>query len=149
MRPVLIVLVAAALAGCGSGEGSSGPDDGALISFSRSGGIAFSAQELEVQADGSATVTNVEEGEPKAVSFQLSNDEFEALRESVEAVDPDEVDVETEGLCADCYTYTFGFADGSEIEFDQSIETPPELEELLAAVTRLVEANSPPNQTGA
>lgn len=147
---LLLLLACAALAGCGSDDGQTITDPPPeLITFTRSGGIAFTVQELAVDRDGSATLTNVEAGKPKSEAIELSDEELASLTEAVDAVDPEELPEPGEGICADCYTYTFEFPHGIEREYTQSPEPPAEIQPLLGELLTLLEANSPPNQTGA
>jgi hypothetical protein len=153
MRLALIALLAAALAGCGSGDDeitiSDPPSpDTDLITFTRSGGIAFAVQEVQVDYDGSATLTNVEAGKPKTEDIELTEEQAEAVTEAVEAIDASELPEPEEGVCADCYTYSFVFGDGTEREYAQAPEPPAEIEPLLEEMLAILEANSPPNQTG-
>ena len=64
-------------------------------------------------------------------------------RDFGELESPDEV------LCADCYSYRFDFPSGETLEYSQAPEPPAEIEPLLAELLTLLEANSPPNKTGA
>jgi len=153
MKFAIALLAAAAIAGCGSDDGgitiSDPPPPGDdLISFTRSGGIAFTVQELVVDVDGSATLTNLEAGKPKTKEIQLDEAEAQALTDAVAAIDPEELPEPGEGICADCYTYAFVFPDGTEREYTQSPEPPAEIEPLLGELLTILEANSPPNQTG-
>jgi hypothetical protein len=153
MRLTLIALVAVALAGCGSGDdgptiSDPPPPDTDLISFTRSGGIAFTVQEIVVDYDGSATLTNVENGEPKTEDIELTEEEAETVTDAVESVDASELPEPGEGICADCYTYTFVFPDGTERAYAQSPQPPAELDPLLDEMLTILEAHSPPNQTG-
>jgi hypothetical protein len=149
----LALVVTAALAGCGGGDGTitapTVPEDGPLIGYSRSGGIAFSVQELEVNRDGTATLTLQEGTKPESRELALTDQELESLTEALEAVDPKAVDVETDVACADCYVYALTFPDGTELEFAEFPDPPSELEPLLTELNGIVEANSPPNPAGA
>ena len=150
MRAALIALaVAAAFASCGSDD-ERAPEpsaDGPLITYDRSGGIAFTVQALEVNADGTATLTLQEGTKPRSKGVELANAELASLTEAVEAVNPSEIDLPTVGVCADCYTYGLTFADGTELEFTEYPEPPTELDPLLDQLSGIVEANSPANPT--
>lgn len=151
----LAAIAGAALAGCGEddGEATASPDpelpaDGPLISYTRSGGIAFTVQQLEVDADGDATLTLQQGPKPETREVELTEEELDSLREEVAAIDPAAVDVETEITCADCYEYELVFPDGEELTFAEYPDPPAELEPLLAELGRIVERNSPANPIG-
>ena len=152
----VILALLLALAGCGgddgNGEGETtsaertvpGPSDpeAPLITYTRSGGIAFTSVELDVRAGGEATLT-VESGpgKPQKQDFTLESAELEELRELVASVDPEAVDVETDIACADCFEYRLVFPRGEELVFADVPGPPPELEPILAELDEIVDGH--------
>jgi hypothetical protein len=151
MKTALAILLAsAAFAGCGDETiVEPVPEDAPLITYSRSGGIAFTVQELAVRRDGTARLTLQEGPKPESQPVELTEGELASLAEAVDAIDPAEVEVDSEVACADCYVYTLIWPNGTELEFAEFPEPPSELEPLLTQLAEIVEANSPPNPTGA
>ncbi len=159
LPPVLLAILAVVLAGCGGDDASPDPPDdrtipgpsdpeAPLISYTRSGGIAFTVQMLEVTAGGDATLTLQQGPKPEEKEFQLEEAELSALTDEVQAIDPGEVDAETEIACADCYEYQLVFPHGEELSFAEYPDPPSELDPLLSELNEIVEANSPANPIG-
>ena len=148
--PLALIMVLLALAGCGGDGGGGetertvpGPSDpeAPLISYTRSGGFAFSSVELDVNAGGEAKLTVQQGPKPQTQSFELDAGELEELRELVAAVDPEAIDVETDIACADCYEYELVFPHGEELTFAEVPEPPAELQPLLAELNDLVDGH--------
>jgi hypothetical protein len=152
MKTALSILFAAAgvLAGCGDETiVDPVPEDAPLITYSRSGGIAFTVQELAVNRDGTGKLTLQEGAKPESRAVELSEAELTSLTELVDAINPAEIEVDSEVACADCYVYDLTWPNGTELEFAEFPEPPSELEPLLTQLSQIVEENSPPNPTGA
>jgi hypothetical protein len=154
MKRVLLTILAVlsvVLAGCGGGDADPettsaerslpGPSDpeAPLISYTRSGGFAFTSVELDVQAGGDATMTVQSGPKPQTQRFELEAAELEELRDLVAAVDPEEIDVETDVACADCFEYLLVFPHGEKIAFADVPGPPPELEPLLDELNQIVD----------
>jgi hypothetical protein len=113
-----------------------------LITYTRSGGIAFTSVELAVQAGGDA-VLRVESGpgKPQEQEFELEAAELEELRALVASIDPEAVDVETDIACADCFEYRLVFPPGEEIAFADVPGPPAEVEPLLTELNEIVDGH--------
>src|SRR5688500_3297141 len=72
-----------------------------LVVYERAGGLAFTAQRLVVEEDGSATVTVEGPGEIGA-EFQLSEAELDELRALLDAAS---FEASEPSACTDCYVY--------------------------------------------
>ena len=102
------MIAAAVVAAAGCGDDDSQPvfhparPGGALITYTRSGGIAATTRHLVVQEDGSATV-RVEGPGDIGAEFRLSDAELRQLRSAI-----DDATLEGDSAptgCADCYSY--------------------------------------------
>lgn len=123
----------------GAGTTSSGGDEttasgGALVVYERAGGIAFTAQRMVIEQDGSATV-DVEGPGGVGADFDLADAELEKLRALLAAATL-ESQAEPSG-CADCYVYRIDHA-GDSATFDQ-VSYPPGAEPLVAFLSEIVE----------
>ena len=146
----ILLAFATALTGCGDETiVDPVPEDGPLITYSRSGGIAFTVQELEVNRDGAAKLTLQQGPKPESSQVELTEDELASLTEAVDAIDPAEIDVDSEVACADCYVYSLTWPNGTELEFAEFPEPPSEFEPLLTQLGEIVDAHSQPNPAGA
>ena len=157
MRSLALITapLALAFAGCGGdgeeggGESTSaertvpGPSEpqAPLITYTRSGGIAFTSVELAVQAGGDATLTVQQGPDPQKRKFELDPTELEDLRELVVSVDPESVDVESDIACADCFEYRLVFPHGEELVFADVPGPPSELEPLLTELNEIVDGH--------
>ncbi len=148
MNRLLILAVAAALvAGCGSDDDSSDDDgpvltDGALVTFTQTGGVAGMDERLRIEPEGNATVTL---GEPFNTerSFELTDAELERITTLLEAADFDSMPVEPEPTgCADCFVYTVEYA-GDSITYDDATEADASIAELVAGLREVVDSNQP------
>ena len=138
----MFVLAAAALiAGCGdedsSGRTTTSQSGGPLVVYERSGGIAFTAQRMVVQEDGSATVKVQGPGEIGA-EFEVPDAELEELRgllaeATFESPEP--------SGCADCYAYVLEH-DGESASFDQA-NMSAGMEPLVSLLSEIVERETP------
>jgi len=137
-----IAAAVAILAGCGDGatEQASAPvsSQGALVAYTRSGGIAATTQHMVVQPDGSAIVRVEGPGNVDA-DFKLSDPQLAELKSALGAATLDG-EAEPTG-CADCYTYTIT-ADGSTASFDET-QIPPGTQHLVSLLEAIVERETP------
>lgn len=135
------MLVAATAAGCGDGPSQSPtqpPTDGPLVSYTRSGGLATTAQHLVVEQDGSATV-RVEGPGNIGGDLRLSGAELARLRA---AIDDATLDVDSPpATCADCFTYEIT-AGGETASFDQT-QIPAATAPLVALLEEVVARETP------
>jgi hypothetical protein len=130
------------LGGCderdSTGATTTRPSHGALVVYERAGGIAFTAQRMVIDEDGSATV-EVEGPGKVGAEFDLSGAEIDELRGLLDAATL-ETPPEPSG-CADCYAYSLEH-DGHTASFDQT-SFPPGTEPLVAFLSKLVERETP------
>jgi hypothetical protein len=114
------------------------PSHGPLVVYERAGGIAFTAQRMVIDEDGSATV-EVEGPGKIGAQFDLSGAEIDELRGLLDGAtleSPPEP-----SACADCYAYSLEH-DGRTASFDQT-SFPPGTEPLVAFLSKLVERETP------
>jgi hypothetical protein len=139
---ILLALAAVgALYGCDE-EGSTASTTqqrpgGPLVVYERAGGIAYTAQRMVIEEDGSATV-EVEGPGSVGAEFELSDAELEELRgllagATLESPEP--------SGCADCYAYSIEH-DGRSASFDET-SYPPGTEPLVRFLSKLVERETP------
>jgi hypothetical protein len=112
-------------------------DDGPLVVYERAGGIAYTAQRLVIEEDGSATVTVEGPGEIGA-EFQLSESELDELRALLDAAS---FETPEPSGCADCYAYVIESGDESAT-FDQ-VNFPEGTEPLVEFLSKIVERETP------
>jgi hypothetical protein len=138
----IALLAAAAIAvGCGDDEPAGSPQpepSGPLVVYERAGGIAFTAQRLVVEHDGSASVRVEGPGEIGA-DFELSASELDELRTALE--DATLEGEQNEPTCADCYFYEIEYG-GETGSFDQT-KVPTDTEPLIALLSDIVEREVP------
>ena len=155
LLPLILAFAGAlAVAGCGSGDGgitdtepgTTEPYDGPLVTYEKGGGFAPVAQSLEIEADGTGTATaevlsDPDRG-PKELTeeFVLADDELAELTEAVESTELTELDTNT--MCADCFTYGITTANGST-DFDDAMldgfgEEPPDVPDDVAALNAML-----------
>ena len=108
------------------------------MTYERSGGVAYTAQRMVVEEDGSATV-DVEGPGTIGSEFELSGTELDKLRALLKAATL-ESQPEPSG-CADCYVYTIDYG-GESATFDQ-VSYPPGTEPLVAFLSEIVERETP------
>ena len=147
MRPGALLAVVALLPAVAIGCGEDEPADrdssaGPLLTYQRSGGIAFSVESLEVEADGRATYSSDDGPGPEEVRrFQLSAAELAGLQTTLEEnpissfpePDPDVV-------CADCYEYELSY--GGETYSASDATVAADVKPLLADVREIIAAYS-------
>lgn len=156
-RPLILLLTLGAcfIGGCGGGGDlattttSTPTGDGALVTYTRTGGYAPVNESLTVTADGDAKLeSGFQGGERKEANFSLTAAELDRLADAVETADLKGFTKGT-AVCADCYVYTLETAEGT-IKFtdvdlgDGSDATVPiEVFDLLDVVGKLAEQHTP------
>jgi hypothetical protein len=137
---VIALLLAVGLAaGCADDEPADSPEpNGPLVVYERAGGIAFTAQRLVVEQDGSAKVSVEGPGEIGA-DFELSAGELDELRAALE--DATLEGEQAEPTCADCYLYEIEYG-GETASFDQTM-VPADTEPVIALLSDIVEREVP------
>ena len=142
LATALLALAAVAVAaGCGGDDETiTDPEPlGPLVVYERAGGIAYTAQRMEIDEGGAATVVVEGPGEIGA-EFELTDAELEELRELLAGADLERPSEGPTG-CADCYVYRIE-AEGDTASFDQT-NYPPGTEPLVAFLSDLVERETP------
>ena len=148
MRVLLIAVIALFAAGCGDSDEPQPSDDGpvltngALVTYSRSGGVGGIDERLRIEPDGSATVTI---GEPMNTdrSFNLSASELADVQALLDAADLDAMPVEPQPTgCADCFVYTVEYG-GRSITYDDATEPEPSVGELVTGLDEIVTTHQP------
>jgi hypothetical protein len=144
MAIMLAALAVALAAGCGDDEPAAptAPTaatqaDGPLVVYERSGGIAFTAERMVVEQDGSATV-KVEGPGRIGAEFELSDAE---LKELHGLLDGATLESPEPSGCADCYAYVIE-SGGETASFDQT-NYPPGTEPLVTFLSEIVERETP------
>ena len=141
---ILVALFAAAFAaGCGDDQ-TTAPTvpataraGGPLVVYEREGGVAYTAQRLVVEEDGSATVTVEGPGEIGA-DFELSEAELDELRALLDAASLESP--EPSG-CVDCYVYVVE-SGGATATFDET-NFPPGAKPLVEFISKIVQRETP------
>jgi hypothetical protein len=138
---LLALAAAAALPGCDEDVSTTSTTQhqsgGPLVVYERAGGVAYTAQRMVVEEDGSATV-EVEGPGSIGAEFELTDAELDELRgllagATLESPEPTG--------CADCYAYSIEH-DGRSASFDQT-SYPPGTEPLVEFLSTLVERETP------
>ncbi len=146
MRIALPALIAcAALTGCGGDEETTtdpAPASDNLVSYERAGGIAFTAQAVEIDDLGSGTLTVEAAGETQRRDFELRDQDLVNLRLYVSTAVDAGLSSAPPTECADCYSYELTLAAEEPITFDQT-QVPDEAEDVISALNKIVEFYGP------
>jgi hypothetical protein len=110
---------------------------GALVIYQRFGGIAFTAQQMVVEQDGSAKVEVKGPGRIRA-DFLLTDAELAELRELLADAT---LETPPPSGCNDCYGYSIEYM-GPPAIFDET-SFPPGAEPLIEFLSALVERETP------
>jgi len=138
---VVTATVGLALSGCGGGGGEpvsrlETPDDGSVIRFAKSGGIAGVVESLTLRDDGTGSITVGFRGEARDV--RISRERFAQLRALLEDAGFAELDSATPNEDArDLFMYAYGFAgetvtDETDALVDELDDARSELESIIA-----------------
>ena len=147
MRAALAILLGSAVIGAGCGDEAdqtetTPPDDGPLVTYDRSGGLAYSAQRLVVEGDGAASLVVEGYERVKPTELELSQAELDELRAALEEAtlesDPGPV------TCSDCYSYSIEYG-GEQASFDQTA-IPPATEPAIGLLEQIVARESPADE---
>lgn len=137
----LAVTAAIALSGCGSDNTTTTTDPdlaGPLVVYQRSGGIAGVDEKLDVERDGSASVSTGGV-EPANSSFRLSDAELKELSAELDAADFGAVRTSGPTSCADCFVESVATG-GRTTTIVAEIESPPDsVTTALAHLRELVQ----------
>ena len=137
----LVVAAAIAVSGCGSDGATTTTDPdlaGPLVVYQRSGGIAGVDEKLDVERDGSASVSTGGV-EPAHSSFRLSDAELKELSAELDAADFGAVTTSGPSSCADCFVESVATG-GRTTTIVAEIEPPPDsVTTALAHLRELVQ----------
>jgi hypothetical protein len=144
---MLLGLLAATAVGCGNSddeETTGGPveTNGALVIYTRTGGVGGIDERLRIDPDGAATLSY---GEPtnSQNSFQLSEADLDRITTLLEAADLDSMPSQPEPTgCADCFVYTVEYG-GRTVTYDDATPPAASVGELVTGLGELAEAHQP------
>ncbi len=141
MTSVALAVAAIAVSGCGSGDTTTTTDPdlaGPLVVYQRSGGIAGVDEKLDVERDGSASVSTGGV-EPAHSSFRLSDAELKELSAELDAADFGAVTTSGPSSCADCFVESVATG-GRTTTIVAEVEPPPDsVTTALAHLRELVQ----------
>jgi hypothetical protein len=123
-----------AITGCGSSSPTStrGTSDGGkqLVSYHRSGGIAYSNITLVLDADGAGMATSTGPTGKSTKDVQLSPDQLEKVEGALDRVPLGDLPKHRELGCADCYVYALAYGGNRYVTDEASL--PGELKPVIA-----------------
>lgn len=136
-RPAAVlaaISILAAAPGCGDDDGvPSDGDEGPLISYTRSGGIAGVHEELMIKPDASGTATVEIAGDSRQEAVQLKQDQLDRLVALLEATPIDSLpEPDPNSGCADCFQHELRY--GGETYLATDVTLPAEIRPLLAVL---------------
>jgi hypothetical protein len=152
---VVAILCATAAAGCGSGSSSSATSTtstggGPLVSYHRSGGLAYSNLTLTVDSDGHAVAVSKGPTGANRRAFTLPSSQVAKLRRTLDAAPLGKLPKRPNTACADCYLYEFDYG-GDTYNTDEA-SLPPSLKPVIAALdpiaARAIPQSIVPNLSG-
>lgn len=149
---ILVLAAVAALAGCGASDDQpettgTTQTNGALVTYTRTGGVGGVDETLRIEPDGSATLTI---GEPQNThnDFELSSSELERIQSLLDAADLEAMPTNPQPTgCADCFVYTVEYG-GHTITYDDASPPPESVGELVTGLGDLTSANYPAGAAG-
>jgi hypothetical protein len=145
LATIALALLALAGAGCGGDATTTKepeqPQAGPLVAYSRSGGVAGAQEQLRIERDGEATVSEYG-GEPHP--FQLGDGELALLESELAAADFEAIETDPgPTVCADCYVYAVTY-EGHPYSYDDLVQPPQSVLTAVDHLTRLATENYPP-----
>ena len=137
--------ISGALAGCGSGSssGSSTTEGGTLVSYHRSGGLAYSDLTLVVDSDGHAVAVSKGPTGANRKTLDLAPSQVAKLRKTLDQAPLRKLPKRTRLGCADCYRYRFQY--GGDVYSTDEASVPPSLNPVIAALDPLAARAIPQN----
>jgi hypothetical protein len=146
MKGPLLLIAAALLAGCGGNddrtEGEPVLSNGALATYTRTGGVGGLDERMRINPDGTATLTY---GEPVNTerSFELTGAELDRVRTLLEEADFASMPASPEPTgCADCFVYTVEYG-GDSVTYDDATEPSASIEALVDGLGELAGGHQP------
>jgi hypothetical protein len=152
MKKIAVLVACAAMlaactafvAGCGGDDpATTTPGSGALVTYSRTGGVASVPEQLVVEADGTATV---EAGIGTARhSFELDQNELDQLRAELEAADLGAFEPPPgPSACADCFSYEVVY-NGTTVSYDDAHPPAAAVASVVAHLGQITADHYPPD----
>ena len=145
--PILLFAVCAAVVGgCGSDDEPADDEpvltNGALVTYSRTGGVAGLDERLRIDPDGAATIAY---GEPVNTerTFELSGAELDRITSLLDSANFDSMPANPEPTgCADCFVYTVEYG-GDSVTYDDATEPSASIEALVRALGEVADEHQP------
>ncbi len=145
----LVLATVTVLAGCGSSAdeststtGAPVQTNGALVTYTRTGGVGGIDEHLRIEPNGAATLSY---GEPtnSSRSFDLTPTELDHINSLLDAADLDSMPANPQPTaCADCFVYTVEYG-GRTITYDDASPPPQSVGELVNGLGDLASAHQP------
>jgi hypothetical protein len=147
LRFLVLAAVTAFAGGCGDSDDSQDPSgpvltNGALVSYTRTGGVGGIDEHLRIDPDGAATIAI---GAPEDVqrTFQLSDAELARIQALLDVADFGAMPENPQPTgCADCFVYTVEYG-GRTITYDDASPPPASVGALVTGLGDLAAANHP------
>jgi hypothetical protein len=116
--------------------------NGALVAYTRTGGVGGVDEHLRIDPDGAATIS-IGAPENAQRSFQLSDSELQRVQSLLDAADLGAMPENPQPTgCADCFVYTVEYG-GHTITYDDASPPPASVGALVTGLGDLAEANHP------
>lgn len=132
----LVALAAISVVGCGSSSSSSSSTStgghGAVVSYHRTGGLAYSNVTLTVDSDGHAVAVAKGPTGSNRKSLTLTASQVAKLRKTLDAAPLAGLPKHTNLGCADCYRYQLEYGGDSYSTDEASL--PSSLKPVIAAL---------------
>ena len=148
------VALAGAVGGCGSG-GSSSSSSGStgnekLVSYHRSGGLAYSNLTLTVDSDGHTVAISKGPTGSNHRAFTLPGSQVTRLRKTLDDAPLGGLPKRTKLGCADCYQYQFEYGGDSYSTDEASVPSSlkPVIDALDPIAARAIPQSIVPNLSG-
>jgi hypothetical protein len=147
LRFLVLAVVAAFAVGCGDSDDSQDPSgpvqtNGALVTYTRTGGVGGVDEHLRIDPDGAAAVT-IGAPEDADRSFELSDTQLAHIQSLLDAADLGAMPENPQPTgCADCFVYTVEYG-GRTITYDDASPPPASVGALVTGLSDLAAANHP------
>lgn len=148
-------ILALAAPGCGSSStsstsGDAGDSGARLVSYHRSGGLAYSNITLVVDSDGKGVATSTGPTGKNTERVDLSSSQLEKLERALHDTPLGDLPEHRALGCADCYLYAFAYGGDRYVTDEASV--PAELKPVIAVLdpiaAQAIPANLAPDLSG-